>query len=248
MKDNRLEKEFDEYFKGVNIRDDITADAKKSVQYKRKSLPGIAKYLSIAASIVLVFAVSLAVIFNTDFNKKAGNDGEMSGDNSSGGSSGDDYEGDPDYGADDGDGDESGPPSAGTSYLYYTDKDLENQTVGTVTLSSLNPALKFIEETSTKETCTAGYMDEELALIIAEIKLESDEATVFVEFTEEKVVYSSLADYYDGEINYWNGVKYYLTEGDESKLLILNGGVKYYFEIHSADKDAYKNYLNAIIK
>ena len=34
MKDNRLENEFEEYFKGVNIPNDITADAKASMAVK----------------------------------------------------------------------------------------------------------------------------------------------------------------------------------------------------------------------
>ena len=36
MKDQRLEKEFEEYFKGINTPDDITEGAKKYVKPKNK--------------------------------------------------------------------------------------------------------------------------------------------------------------------------------------------------------------------
>ena len=37
MKDDKLEKEFEEYFKGVNTPDNITGDAKKYVRTEKKS-------------------------------------------------------------------------------------------------------------------------------------------------------------------------------------------------------------------
>ncbi len=39
MKDDKLEKEFEEYFKGVNTPDNITGDAKKYVRTEKRAMP-----------------------------------------------------------------------------------------------------------------------------------------------------------------------------------------------------------------
>lgn len=62
MKDDRLEKQFDEYFGNVNIPDNITADAKKYV--KKPFMPAFVKFACAAASFALVLTVSLAVFFS----------------------------------------------------------------------------------------------------------------------------------------------------------------------------------------
>ena len=280
MKDNRLEKEFDEYFEGVNISDDITADAKKSVKVKRITMPKFAKYLSIAASIVLVFAVSLTVMLKNDSNRvtdqefSSGNswgnegsapDSNLSGGSGSGGSSdipnssGGDSSTMPDPpggGSSAGDTPSAGDaPSAGDSasgpaqqFEYYYDGDLDTKTVSVSSLSSLDPSLKFIEDNAGDEYCTAGYMDEKLALVKAEISLDGDETTVFIEFTDEKVIYGGLSSYYRGNVRYYGETKYYLSNRNgECKLTILYGEIKYYFRIVSSDNTAYTKYLNLII-
>ena len=238
MKDDRLEKEFDEYFKGVNISDNITADAKKSVKNKRSMMPKMVKFLSIAASIVLVFAVSLAVILRTDFNKVTDNTppngntsdnegnlpaGDPSDGNGSGNSGGDNPSGAPDSpsgGAkpdlpDDGD-----SSSGAVKFVFYSDDDLDERDSDAYSISSLNPSLKIIEnfalaDNASVETCTAGYMDGKLALVKAEINilngLNRDETTVYVEFTDTNLIYSGLKDYYDGKVSYYHGAEYYLT-------------------------------------
>ena len=249
MKDDKLEKEFDEYFKGVNIPDDITADAKKSVRQKRSIMPKIAKFASIAASIVLVFAVALAVILKTDFNKADGNESDAPGttqpgsDNSSENASGDT--------------DNSG----GAKFRFFAESDLSQRNENAYALSSLDPSLKLIEKfayakNASVETCKAGYMDGKLMLVTAKVNIISgltrDETSIFVEFTDKDLIYGELADYYDGEIYYYGSAQYYLTQttaqnGEpEFKLHILYKGVKYYFNVHSSDKNAYEKYLNFV--
>ena len=249
MKDERLEKEFDEYFKGLNISDDITADAKKSVEVKRRTMPKFLKFASIAASIVLVFAVSLAVIFNSDFNKASFDGNSSSNESNAPGGSAPDHE----------------DPSCGDSgrFELYTDSDLVQSDISAYTLSSLDKSLKFIEnfavaDNASVNTCKAGYRDGKLALVKAEVNISSglsrDETTVYVEFTDSNTVYSELAEYYDGYTYYYYGAQYYLTRttaenGEpEFKLHILHRGVKYYFNVHSSDFRAYEKYLDLIVK
>ena len=59
MKDQRLEKKFEEYFKGINTPDDITEGAKKYVKPKKKFLPWFLKLAPVAASLAIVCAVTI---------------------------------------------------------------------------------------------------------------------------------------------------------------------------------------------
>ncbi|MCH5147861.1 MAG: hypothetical protein J1G05_00670 [Clostridiales bacterium] len=249
MKDDRLEKKFDEYFDGVNISNDIIADAKASISPKRKILPKIMKFASIAASIVLVFAVAIAVMIRIDLSGLVPDNGMASGGNTQG-TPPDDAPG-------------GAPPSGASPFELYTDSDLVQSYQSAYSISSLNSSLKFIENlaysyNSTVETCNAGYKDGKLALVTAEVSILSgfnrDETTVFVEFTDEKVIYSGLADYYDGKVYNYYDAQYYLTKttaqnGEpEFKLYISYRGVKYYFSVRSTDIRAYGKYLNLVTK
>ena len=270
MKDKRLEKEFEEYFQAVNIPNDITADAKAAVRPKRSIMPKIVKFASIAASIVLVFAVTLTIMFSNRFKKS---DGEMSGTPSSPDYSGDlPNNGEPEApghssGSSGGDG-SFGPDldsSSGSNPSYpfelYTDSDLVHSDISAYSLSSVDKSLKFIENfayanNASVETCRASYIGGQLKLVRAQVSilngLTRDDTTVFVEFTAENLVYDELADYYDGDIYSYYGAKYYLTQttaenGEpEFKLHILYKGIKYYFNVHSSDEKAYEKYLQLV--
>ena len=246
MKDENLQKEFEEYFKGVNIPNDITADAKADVKPKRNIMPKIAKYASIAASIVLVFAVTMTILFRQNFRVNSPGGGITN----NGGTPN----------PPDGMGDSAASDS---EFELYTDSELVQSYQNAYSISTLNSSLKVIENfayasNATVENCKAGYRDGELALVTAEITivngLNRDETIVFVEFTDEKLIYDELADYFDGKTYTYYGVQYYLTEttaenGEpEFKLHILYKGVKYYFSVRSSDTNAYKKYLNIVTK
>lgn len=255
MKDDRLEKEFDEYFKGVSTTNDVTADAKKFVK-KRKVMPKFVKFASIAASFVLVFAVALTVILKSDFisssKKGAVGDNASAPGSSMGDSDASSKPGSPDYS--DGDRDPSSGETEG--FKYYTDADLEKRDASlddTALPSSLNFIKNFVKSGGTVDNCIASYLDGELTLFTAKLDMQiidkgvyTHETDIFVEFNKN-LIYDELADYYNGQINYDNGTKYYLKKnGEESKLVILYGGVKYYFNIRSDDENAYAKYLQWI--
>ena len=250
MKDDRLEKEFDEYFKGVNISNDITADAKKSVKPKRTIVPRIVKFASIAASIVLVFIISLTVMLKNDFKK-----GNMNNSASDGATRPDDPNED----------NSQAPGFEGdkTQFVLYTDSDLNQVDANVYSLSSLDLSLKLIEnfaiaDNASVVSCKAAYKDDKLALVTAEVSILSglnrDETTVFVEFTDERQIYYALADYYDGKIYNYRGAQYYLTattaqNGEpEYKLHVSYNGVKYYFSVQSSDTKSYEKYLKLVTK
>ena len=263
MKDNRLEKEFDEYFKGVSQSNDITADAKKFVKPRRKIMPKFLKFASIAASFVLVFAVALTFILKNDFkDKSSGNDMSQApnyGDDHNAGSSpgpsgGNDYEGDPSGGTS---GDTEPPSSTEPSSGYYTDDDLIQNNISADNISSLSSSLTFIEKfakstSASVSTCKAGYIDGKLTLVTVKLNVTinmiyNHETDIFVEFAKNSV-YRGLEEYFDGEENDYNGVEYYLTQnGEESKLFFIYKGVKYYFNIRSNEQNAYLRYLQWVV-
>ena len=253
MKDDRLEKEFEEYFKGVNISNDIIADAKQSVKPKRRILPKIMKFASVAASIVLVFAVAITVMTRVDLSAMFPDSGMTNSGNSSG-SLPPNHDGDSDTKPD--------IPDESSRFELYTDSDLVQSYQNAYTVSSLNSSLKFIENlaysyNSTVEACNAGYKDGKLALVTAEISilrgLNRDETTVYVEFTDKLQIYKELEDYYDGRVQTYRGIKYFLTStraenGEpEFKLHISYHGIKYYFSVHSSDISVCQKYLELVI-
>lgn len=238
MKDKKLEQEFGEYFKGVNIPDDITDDAKRYVKPKQSAMPKFLKFASIAASFALVFAVSLTIILKVDFNK---NDDIHYGGTVS----------------------PSSPAPDDNGLKLYTDADLTAENANAYSISTVDSSLKFIENfaiasNASVNSCTASYRGGKLALAKAEITILSsgvrDDITVFVEFTEKNTVYSGLEEYYEGREGTFRGAEYYLTQGTaengepQFKLHVTYKGVKYYFNVTSTDEKAYERYLNLIVK
>lgn len=239
MKDDKLEKEFGEYFKGVNTPDGITADAKKRVKKENTFLPKFAKFASIAASFVLVAAVALTVVLKTDVKE-----GQST------------LPSTPDQSSSDG-------VLIGDKYLYlYSEDGLAQKKENPYSVTSLNPALKFMErialaDNADVKNCTSLYNGETLYMVKADLDVLSgfsrDETEMIAEFTEENYVLREVAEYYAGEKGTYYGAEYYLTEtvggnGEpEFKLIVINDGIKYYFDVKSSDKTAYGKYLNLVL-
>ena len=239
MKDERLEKEFGEYFEGVSAPDNIIGDAKNLVKRRRKALPKFVKFASIAASFVLVFAVALTVVLKSDFNK--GDTTTPSG---------------PPQGV-------TPSPVPDDGFKYYTDAELLTQSADAYSLSSLNKSLQFIENfaiasNASVNSCETSYSDGKLTLAKANVsilsELSRDETEIYVEFTDKNLIYGGLENYYKGSKHTYRGAEYYLTQttaenGEPNfKLHVYYRGVKYYFDVTSSDEKAYEKYLDLIVK
>ncbi len=229
MKDERLEQEFGEYFKGVETPDNITEKAKKQASVKRTATRGYLKYLSIAASSVLVCAVALALIFNSRTNFNAGTEAP-----------------DP-------------PQSGSTDGTYAdSDLVWESENAYAVSYLDPALALieNFAYADNARvSACNAAYLDGELAAVYAEITYLAtarDDTEIVVEFTDDQLVYEPMTEYLSGTVHYYNGYEYYLTaytaENGEPgfKLYVSVGGVKYYFNVRSSDEESYIKYLKLI--
>lgn len=65
MDDKRLQSEFDSYFKGAQLPDNMTADAKAQVKpRKRESLKWIFRLAPVAAAFVVIVAISIGLYSN----------------------------------------------------------------------------------------------------------------------------------------------------------------------------------------
>lgn len=247
MKDDKLEKQFDEYFENVKTPDNITADAKRYVKRKNAVTPRFVKFASIAASFVLVLAISLTVILTTRQEVPAAPDNSANGGASEPGTS---------------DEDSVNSPDGTWHFVSYADSDLSVEQTEVYGITKLNNSLKFIRNLAysgaSVTECFAGYMNGGLAIVKADVSLidglSRHEAKVFVEFTDADTVYSPLTNYYRGTKGTYSGVTYYLTretaENGEplNKLQFTYGGVKYYFSVSSSDENSYMKYLKLIIK
>lgn len=238
MKDDRLEKEFGEYFKGLTPPERITDAAKAAAsEKKRAKTPSYVKFICVAASFVVCFLVAFSVLVTSlmgSFLK-----------------------------------DSSESPSGSTSGADASSGEDENNTVQSYTAyesvdayhaAQLHPSLKIIETLAYASnaqvlSCTAYYLEEQLAMVDAEVSLLNDgvrdDTQMVFEFSEE--IYEPLADYHMGDVGYYSGAVYYLTEETAEngeplfKLYVEYGGVKYYVRVQSSDEESYFKYLDMIV-
>lgn len=248
MKDDRLEKEFGEYFKGVKTPDNITDGAKKYVKKKSAGLPAFAKFASIAASFVLV-AVAVTVIFFTDAKKTNENNAAPDIPDASDGNN-----------SASGDGSADNPDSDDAIYSVYSDDVLTTISANIYTLSSVDPSLEFLQNIAYKSnaqvaSCTASYRDDSLSLIKAEVTILGEaryDSEIYVEFDSD--IYQPLETYLYGITGYYNGATYRLTRETADngepifKLFITYNGLKYYVNVSSSDEECYIKYLQMIVK
>ncbi len=225
MKDKRLEKEFGEYFKGVQTPEGITDGAKKYVKPKRTFLPKFIKYSAVTASCIAI-AVS-AVFFARGLQNRF--------------PAGDSSPAPPPQYEIFGDGDLSSVKTDA-----YSLPDSENLKI--IKKFALMPNAQV-------ENCSAGYLGGELALFTAQINfiynLRRYEAQVFIEF-DSSVLYSPLEEYLTGEKNVYRGMEYRITQttaqnGEpEYRLCTVRGNARYCMDIISSAPDAYIAFLEII--
>ena len=222
MKDKELEKAFNGYFEGVNTPDNITQDAKKQVKKRSAFLPALAKYGSIAASAVLVVAVSVVLLSRSNlFKVKSDNAPELLTYSS-----------------------EQITTIEGDAYtLSKTNgalKFIEN------IACSKNAAVNNVEIASFENEETAHVRAE-----ISMVTDTRYDAEVYVEFAEYSFAplaeyQQGSSGYYHG-ISY----KLIRTTDDSGelvcKLYAKKGEVKYYFNVKSSDSESYLKCLQLIL-
>ena len=227
MKDRKLEEQFSGYFEGMNVPENLAEDAKKYVKAP-SALPRFYKFVSVAASIIIVFAVALVLVFRP-FAADGGEDPDFDGTNS--------------------------PDAVAPS--YYSDGDVTLSAVSGYSLAAIDPALAFMEKFAYASNADvtaqrAEFSGGETAFVKAEVVQIAGaryDAEILVDFSGK--VYEPTASYMRGEQYYFKGVSYALTEGEidgepNYKIYAEKGRIKYYISVTSSDTQSYLRYLEII--
>lgn len=232
MKDKKLEEQFNEYFGGVELPEDIAADAVKQVkaQKRHSAASRIIKYCSIAAAVILCCTVTLVGLARSGIFKQ--------------------------------DDEASAPPAVGgtPSYTYYGDGELTYKALNPYAASGVHPSLEFLENLALYNNAyvkadECSFDGGERALIKADVTYVDGaryDAEIYIEFTDKR--YSPVSGYAEGTQGYYRGHEYFLTQetaenGEPvNKLYFEKDGLKYYLYVESSDSEAYLKYLYFIFK
>lgn len=79
------------------------------------------------------------------------------------------------------------------------------------------------------------------------------DTVIYTEYTQKYSVCELFEEYYGGETSYYDGYRYLYFDTEDNgepvkKLTFERGGVKYYVEVTSSDANAYRTWLDLIIK
>lgn len=225
MADFNLNDEFDKYFKGVKLPENITADAKKVGKVKKSYSSTFAKFASIAASLILACVVGISLMINYLPKLNNGQGANMSITT---------------Y-------DDSSLRAANASVHTLSKINKSLKFIEDYSFKKgwgVSNANVFAYE---------GKIALVSAYLTTRNNLSREETQVFVEFTQENFVYSQLADYKKGESKNYNGIEYYMTTfiGDNgeptNRIYLYLNSVKYYFNIQSPNSNVHIKYLREII-
>lgn len=229
MDDKRLQTEFDAYFKGAELPDNMTTDAKAHVKPRKREIrKWFLRLAPVAAAVVLI--ISLSVVFMNRFmpsNISDGNSGNMSGD-------------------------------ANPHYSYYDIAELTRVPVDPYSANDIK-GLEFAEKlaymANSNINLTAFYESDNLILAKAEISLLHNryrhDAVLYVEYTDENYCYEELTDFFNGENRKYGGYDYIYTqsfdEGEQVYMIYMyTGGVKYYLSVMTSEPDGFKIYFDLL--
>ena len=227
MDDKNLQSEFDGYFKGANLPENITADAKAQVKPRKRDIrKWFLRLAPVAAAIVLIVALSVVFINRFESSIAPGSDGNFS-------------------------------ESNGDRYTYYSSAELSQPVLMDPYSAKGVKGLKFAEELydspNSTINLTAFYQGENLVLTKAEMSFLHNgyrhDAVLYVEFTEEYYCFDELKDYFEGNERYYLGYDCILTEkydeGENVYMLYTQAsGVKYYLSVMTSEPEGYRAYFN----
>lgn len=227
MDDKRLQTEFDEYFKGANLPENMTADAKAQVKPRKKgSFKWFLRLAPVAAAFILIIAASVVFL-----NKilPAGNTNP-------------DGEGKNKY------------TYYGTEQL--NEQNLDAYSVIGIKGLEFVPTLAYsyssnINLTAFYENENMLLAKAEISLLHNGYR---HDAVLYAEFTDEYYCYSELSGYLVGEERDYCNQKYIFNhlsydEGENVyTIYFYSGGVKYYLSVMTSEPNGYKLYFDFLQK
>lgn len=225
MDDKRLQSEFDGYFKGANLPENMTADAKTQVKpRKRDGLKWFLRLAPIAAAFVVVVAASVILLNNAS---------------PSGGSQTNDGIGSSYYYY----------TAADLSNPVYVDP------YSAIDINGLEFAHTLAYAPNSNINLTAFYQSENMVLAKAEISLLHNgyrhDAWLYAEYTDEYYCFEELKKYLTGDEMYYRGYNYiYNLDYDEGEnvymIYMYTGEVKYYLSVMTSELYGYQFYLDLL--
>lgn len=223
MDDKKLQTEFDEYFKGAALPENMTADAKAHVKpRKRDGLKWFLRLAPAAVASVLVIAVSVIVLNNALPSV-----------------------------ANPGNGTSSGDPYTYYTAAGLNEKYLDPYSADSV--NGLEFAQMLAYASNSNINLTAFYEGEKVKLAKAEISLINNgyrhDTVLYAEYTDEYDCFEELKEYLTGIDMYYRGYSYvYNLSYDEGENVYMiytyTGGVKYYLSVMTSEPNGYKMYFD----
>lgn len=223
MDDKRLQSEFDGYFKGANLPENMTADAKAQVKSRKRD---IRKWFLRLAPVAAALVFIVAALITNRFSPSGGDTGNA-------GNSGDNT-----------------PNYRYYSAAELTEKYVDPFTAD---IKGLEFAKKLAFIPNSNINLTTFYENENIMLAKAEISLLHNgyrhDAVMYVEYTDEYYCFEELKDYHTGSDQYYRGYKYVYSESyDEGEnvymIYMRTGGVKYYFSVMTSEPFGYRIYFD----
>lgn len=249
MKENRgLEEKFDEYFGGVTLPKETTAEAKAYMERKKRARRVRLRAVSAAACFALVGTVALGIFYFGESAQLRGGPYDIADSTPPPADmpNGSDWEEDavsPDSAGSDGEdgGASGGVSSEGNGFAggTYRADELEGRRLSLESAAALCPEAAVLYGLA--DSAVLYTLDGNVALLTAECA----DATVYLEYTAK--TYEPLAAYRNGEEKTYGGVSYLLTQTETHSLIFAaRGNVKYYFAVNGLEESCYAAYLRLL--
>lgn len=237
MDDKKLQNEFDEYFEGVNLPRNMTADAKAQVKPRKRDIrKWFLRLAPVAAAFIFIVAASVAFMNKlSPFNEANGSDQPSAPSNTD-------------------------KNDASTRYSYYTIDELTGKRIDPYSASNVK-GLEFAKDLADAQNSninlTAFYESGNLILAQAVISLLRNgyrhDAVLYVEYTDEYCCFEELKDYIKGESLPYRGYELICNQAyDEGEsvytVYTYADGVKYYLYVMTSEPYGYRLYFDILKK
>lgn len=221
MDDKRLQTEFDGYFKGASLPENMTADAKAQVKPRKRDIrKWFLRLAPVAAALVFIVAALVTNRFSP---------------------SGNDQGADPNASAN----------YSYYTIEALTDRYIDPYSAADIKGLEFAPKLankpnSDINLTAFYENDNITLAKAEISFLHNGYR---HDAVMYVEYTDKYYCYEELRDYLTGNERYYRGYNYVLNkaydEGEDVYMVYFStGGVKYYLSVMTSERDGYTIYFD----
>lgn len=236
-----MQTEFDEYFEGVELPQNLTADAKAQVK-PRKNRAGLKWFLRLApVAVAIALVIAAAAMFFPSFSAGGNMSGAAPGGNQSAGESNPG----------------EGPGEGDNPFYSLAELKASRENPYSSSLAGMGFAKTLALASNAAVELTAYYGDGKIRVARADISLVNGQyrhdAVIYAEYADGNMQLGDFIDYTYGAERYFRGQRYNVTadyDGGEEiyKIYIAAGGIKYYLSVETSESDGYLLYLQLLEK